>query len=171
MPTIPTLSLPCNGPAKPSAFHSRCPAVKALDEVDQAAQLADESVARSGETQRQGEWRDELLKSGIRGRGGQRIWFSRVEPLPGTRWLHADAETKEDKPQRVVASFGPEHAPMEQRQVALAIAGGRGAVGRQDDQGRARHRHRETGPRAPTSDANIGDRWNLPRTSSNRRLA
>jgi adenine-specific DNA-methyltransferase len=52
---------------------------------------------------------------------GQRIEFTRVEPLPATRWLHADAETKEDLPQRVVVSFGPEHAPMEQRQVELAI--------------------------------------------------
>ena len=82
---------------------------------------ADAAIARTGETQRQGDWRDELLKTGIRGKGGQRIEFSRVEPLPGTRWLHADAETKEDKPQRVVVSFGPEHAPLEQRQVALAI--------------------------------------------------
>src|SRR5215831_14273298 len=49
------------------------------------------------------------------------IEFSRVEPLPGTRWLHADGETKDDHPQRVVISFGPEHAPLEQRQVALAI--------------------------------------------------
>jgi len=46
---------------------------------------------------------------------------SRVEPLAGTRWLHADAETKEGKPQRVVVSFGPEHAPLEQRQVELAL--------------------------------------------------
>jgi adenine-specific DNA-methyltransferase len=78
-------------------------------------------VARTGETQRQGDWRDELFKTGIRGKGGQRIGFSRVEPLPGTRWLHADAETNEDTPQRVVVSFGPEHAPLEQRQVELAI--------------------------------------------------
>jgi len=97
------------------------PAVKPLDERESNGQPADESVARSGETQRQGEWRDELLKTGIRGKGGQRIAFSRVEPLPGTRWLHADAETKEDKPQRVVVSFGPEHAPLEQRQVELAL--------------------------------------------------
>ena len=47
--------------------------------------------------------------------------FSRMEPLPGTRWLQAEAETKGDNPQRVVISFGPEHAPLEQRQVALAI--------------------------------------------------
>ena len=98
------------------------PAVKSLDEIESTEDLpADDSVGRTGETQRQGDWRDELFKTGIRGKGGQRVEFSRVEPLAGTRWLHADAETKEDAPQRVVVSFGPEHAPMEQRQVALAI--------------------------------------------------
>jgi adenine-specific DNA-methyltransferase len=35
--------------------------------------------------------------------------------------LNADAETKGDKPQRVVISFGPEYAPLEQRQVSLAL--------------------------------------------------
>jgi adenine-specific DNA-methyltransferase len=97
------------------------PAVQGLGDVEEGADIADDSIARSGETQRQGDWRDELLKTGIRGKGGQRIEFSRVEPLPGTRWLHADAETKEDKPQRVVVSFGPDHAPFEQRQVELAL--------------------------------------------------
>jgi adenine-specific DNA-methyltransferase len=99
------------------------PAVRLLDELEEEGNShpADESVARTGETQRQGDWRDELFKTGIRGKGGQCIAFSRVEPLPGTRWLHADAETKDDTPQRVVVSFGPEHAPLEQRQVELAI--------------------------------------------------
>jgi adenine-specific DNA-methyltransferase len=104
------------------------PAVKAFDEVEEGERLADESVARTGETQRQGDWRDELIKTGIKGKAGQRIEFSRVEPLAGTRWLHADAETKEDTPQRVVVSFGPEHAPLEQRQVALAIEEGQRLV-------------------------------------------
>jgi len=67
--------------------------------------------------------------------GGQHIRFARLEPLPGCRWLHADGETKpsaegadsvrEDAPaynaMRVVLSFGPAHAPLEQRQVARAI--------------------------------------------------
>lgn len=97
------------------------PVVRPLDDVRPTDQPADQAIARSGETQRQGDWRDELLKTGIRAKGGQRIDFSRVEPLPGTRWLHADGETKEETPRRVVASFGPDHAPMEQRQVALAI--------------------------------------------------
>ncbi len=111
------------------------PVVKPLADIEEPPS-ADVSLARSGETLRQAEWCDELLKSGIRGKRGQYILFSRVEPLPGTRWLHAEAETKpndrgadsvnEDQaiygqPQRVVISFGPEHAPLEQRQVALAI--------------------------------------------------
>jgi hypothetical protein len=74
----------------------------------------------------------ELLKTGIRGKNNQMILFSRVEPLAGTRWLHADAESlpndrgsdrvSEPRPsaERVVISFGPEHAPLEQRQVELA---------------------------------------------------
>ncbi|MHB1157976.1 MAG: site-specific DNA-methyltransferase [Phycisphaerales bacterium] len=79
------------------------------------------SIAREGETLRQSQWREELLKTGIRAKHGQKMDFVRVEPLPGTRWLSADAETKEDKPRRAVVSFGPEHAPLEQRQVAKAL--------------------------------------------------
>jgi adenine-specific DNA-methyltransferase len=91
-----------------------------LDPLDGQRRL-ETAVARSGETVRQAEWRDELLKTGIRGRSGQRIEFSRVEILGGTRWLHADAETKGDSADRAVISFGPEHAPLEQRQVARAL--------------------------------------------------
>lgn len=111
------------------------PTVKPIDDVINPP-VADQSIARSGETLRQSEWRDEMLKTGIRGKNGQYILFSRVEALPGTRWLHADAETKPndlgantvkesggtyDKPMRVVISFGPEHAPLEQRHVNQAI--------------------------------------------------
>ncbi|PXF60068.1 MAG: site-specific DNA-methyltransferase [Candidatus Methanogaster sp.] len=96
------------------------PSVKPLSEIKETP-ASDESVVRSGETLRQAEWRDELFRTGIRGKGGQMVAFSRVEPLPGTRFLHADAETKDADPRRAVVSFGPEHAPMEQRQVALAI--------------------------------------------------
>lgn len=114
------------------------PMVKSLAEIsgeETAAPMpADESVSRSGETVRQDELRSELLRAGIRGKGGQMIRFSRVEPLSGTRWLHADAETKLNdegadelregaakERQRVVISFGPEHAPLEQRQVESAL--------------------------------------------------
>lgn len=99
------------------------PVVKPLSEIEPDLP-ADDSIARTGETLRQGEWRDELLRTGIRGRGGQMIEFSRVESLPAGpsfHYLHADAETKEDPPQRAVVSFGPAHAPLEQRQIELAL--------------------------------------------------
>ena len=96
------------------------PVVKPLAEVETSKE-ADASLARSGETLRQREWREELFRTGIITTQGQRIKFSRVEPLPGTRYLHAEAETMEDEPKRAVISFGPEHAPLEQRQVALAL--------------------------------------------------
>ena len=119
------------------------PAVKPLDEIAdetpppvcRPGREADGSVARTGETLRQGDWRDELLKTGIRGKGGQRISFARLEPLPGMKWLHAEGETRPDdagatrvreegtawNSERVAISFGPDHAPMEQRQIAVAI--------------------------------------------------
>jgi adenine-specific DNA-methyltransferase len=112
------------------------PAVKSVEDLleDPPPQPADTSIARSGETLRQGEWRDELLRSGIRGKAGQHIRFARLEPLPGCRYLHADGETRPSAegadsvretgtayaPQRIVVSFGPEHAPLEQRQVEHA---------------------------------------------------
>ncbi len=112
------------------------PAVRSPDEIIAGEQpAADDSLARSGETLRQAEWRDELLKTGIRGKNSQYIRFARLEPLPGLHNLHADGETRPSAegaghvkeggtayaPQRVVVSFGPEHAPLEQRQVAMAI--------------------------------------------------
>ena len=99
------------------------PVVLSLDESERSDSVgvSDASVSRSGETLRQSDWRNELFRTGIRGKGGQRISFSRLELLPGTRWLHANGETKEEIPQRVVISFGPDHAPLEKRQVGLAI--------------------------------------------------
>lgn len=112
------------------------PAVKSIEDIlSDTPQPADLSIARSGETLRQGEWRDELLRTGIRGKAGQHLRFARLEPLPGCRCLHADGETRPNderadrvretgpaySSQRIVISFGPEHAPLEQRQVAQAI--------------------------------------------------
>ena len=103
------------------------PVVKPLDEVKEAEpQPADISVTRTGQTLRQADWRDELLKTGIRGRQGQHISFARLEPLPGVQWLHAEGEIQAENSEtggfnRFVVSFGPDYAPMEQRHVALAI--------------------------------------------------
>ena len=80
---------------------------------------ADLSVARSGNTSRQHTWRDELLKAGIRGKGGQMLKFAELEVLPGTACLHASGHL--DSGERVVISFGPEHGALEPRQVDHAL--------------------------------------------------
>lgn len=101
------------------------PVVQPVSEVDAPA-AGDEGVAREGETVRQAEWREELRRTGVRGKGGNVLKFVRVEPFGGARYLHADAEVSSDRGtgalagKRVVVSFGPEHAPLEQRQVELA---------------------------------------------------
>ncbi len=111
------------------------PAVKPIaDAAEPPPPPADAALARSGETLRQANWRDELLKTGIRGKSGQFIRFARLEPLPDCSSLHADGQSLPNdagadslregaarEALRVVVSFGPEHAPLEQRQVGRAL--------------------------------------------------
>ena len=98
------------------------PMAKTFDDIsDESIQNSDVSVARSGETLRQEDWRQELFRAGVRAKGGNLIEFTRVEPLLGSKYLQAEAETREDIPKRVVVCFGPEHAPLEQRMVELAL--------------------------------------------------
>jgi adenine-specific DNA-methyltransferase len=90
------------------------------DSSNEANLLADKSIIRTGGTRRQDDWRSELLRTGVRGKGGAKIEFSRVEPLQGTTYLQAEAEVK-DTAKKVLVCFGPEHAPLEQRLVELAL--------------------------------------------------
>jgi len=97
------------------------PYVRSVDslEEERKARDADSSIARSGETLRHTEWRDELLRTGVRVKNGK-IAFSRVETHKGTAYIQAEAETREEKPKKVLVVFGPEHAPLEQRTVEQA---------------------------------------------------
>lgn len=97
------------------------PTVEPLTGGTPAALPADDSAARTGESLRQDEWRTQLLATGIRGRSGQRLSFARLEPLGGTRWLHACGETADDTPKQVAVSFGPEHAALGTLQVEMAL--------------------------------------------------
>lgn len=119
-PIIDNKRLRVTGPFTMEAVPS--PVTKSFDEVDSAlvSSEAGVEVVRSGETLRQSEWRDELLRTGVRAKGGKTIAFSRVEAARGFRYVQAEAETKEAKPQKVYVVFGPEHAPLEQRTVELA---------------------------------------------------
>ncbi|MDD2728836.1 site-specific DNA-methyltransferase [Malikia sp.] len=94
------------------------PSVQSFDEAA-GPQEADASIARTGESGRQHQWRDELLKTGIRGKGGQMLKFADLETLADCASLHASGHL--DSGERVVVSFGPEHAALEQRQVVNAL--------------------------------------------------
>jgi adenine-specific DNA-methyltransferase len=98
------------------------PYTKSIDELTSESKniSADNSISRLGETNRQLNWRDELLRTGVRAKNGNYINFSRVEPLSGTKFIQAEAETQDDNPQKVLVVFGPEHAPLEQRVVENA---------------------------------------------------
>jgi adenine-specific DNA-methyltransferase len=115
-PTVSKTKLRITGPFTVEAVPF--PTVLALEEAEQPAS-ADVAVARSGETSRQGQWRDELLKAGIRGKGGQKLKLADLEPLPGAKYIHA-VGTVAETGERVAVSFGPEHAALEQRQVEIA---------------------------------------------------
>ena len=136
------------------------PAVATLTDEAQASVPpgeADASVARSGATSRRGRWLEELARAGIRGKGGQRLRFGRLEPLPGHAWIHADGETaaRESEPEgdirtdeeagllaaepkmtafteprRVVVSFGSDFAPLDKKQVERALEEARRLVPR-----------------------------------------
>lgn len=87
------------------------PVVKPLDNL---ADFEDKGA-------KQTDWRDELYATGILGRGGNKIEFARVEPLQGTKFLQAEAETKDDEPRRAVICFGSETRPLDSRMVSLAL--------------------------------------------------
>jgi adenine-specific DNA-methyltransferase len=93
--------------------------VRSFEDAGAVSTEVDTSIARSGETSKLNDWISQLLSSGIRGKSGQKIEFARVEAIGGTKWIHAEANTKGGD--KAVISFGPEYAPLEQRQIELAI--------------------------------------------------
>lgn len=95
-------------------------------------------LARTGETNNQIQWIDELKTTGIRATSNKLITFSIVEPMVGTRYLHAKGEimtgAASSQPsgmhggtdvypvyEKAYISFGPDYGPLEQRQVEEAV--------------------------------------------------
>lgn len=118
-PTINKNRLRVSGPFTVEAVPF--PTVKSLDEVE-ALDEADASIARTGESGRKHDWMAELAKTGIRGPNGQMITFTDLELIPydkDMQNIHAIGHIENGD--RVVVSFGPEHAALEQRQVANAM--------------------------------------------------
>lgn len=116
-PAIDKKKLRITGPFTVEAVPS--PMVQSLDNSDQPLE-ADQSISKSGESQRQHDWRNELIKTGIRGKNGQMLKLVDLESLPDVKYIHASG-TIADTGERVVVSFGPEYSLLEQRQVEMAM--------------------------------------------------
>lgn len=96
------------------------PTVLSMSDAAALGGEADASIARTGQTSRQAQWREELLKTGVRGKGGAMFEFAEFETVPELKHIHAVGSVKETG-ERVAVSFGPEHVSLEQRQVELAL--------------------------------------------------
>lgn len=110
---------------------------KPFDGSGMKLSLKGNELARNGETSTLYEWIDELKATGIRATGGKVVSFGRIEPMSGTKYLHAEGEllisnlqpagktqTTEQPSiimERAVVSFGPDYGPMDQRQVEEAM--------------------------------------------------
>ena len=97
--------------------------IKPFDGSTPKIDATNEQLARTGETGKQAEWRDELKATGTRAVGNKVISFSRIEPMIATKFLHAEGEILEEDGtnKKAYVSFGPDYGPLEQRQVELAI--------------------------------------------------
>jgi adenine-specific DNA-methyltransferase len=120
-PIIDKNSIRISGPFMVEAVPS--PTVKSIDVLSENHSNQDKNKLDT-----QQNWRNELLRTGIRVTKNQKLEFSRVQTHPATKWLHVDAETKEAKPKRVMISFGPEYSPLDQRQVENAIEESRNLI-------------------------------------------
>lgn len=116
-PVISKAKLRITGPFTVEAVPS--PMVSSLDDAAPALEV-DQTISRAGESQRHHDWKDELIKTGIRGKNGQLLKLVDLETLPDVKYLHASG-TIADSGERVVVSFGPEYSLLEQRQVEMAM--------------------------------------------------
>jgi adenine-specific DNA-methyltransferase len=107
-PEIDKTKIRVSGPFTVEALPA--PVVKPLD--------ADAGM-RDDDTAKQSDWRAELLATGILGRGGNKIEFSRVEPMSGAEYLQAAAETTDG--QSAVVCFAGETKPLDARIVSMAL--------------------------------------------------
>ena len=69
----------------------------------------------------QQEWSDEILKTGIRLKGNQKIEFADINTSRDTNWINCIGHTNEEKSKTVAISFGPPYSPLSQKQVEYAL--------------------------------------------------
>lgn len=106
-PTVDKTKLRVSGPFTVEAIPS--PTVQSIDDIGSSV----------SETVKQATWRDELLATGIITRAGQKIEFTRVEPLPGAINIQAEGETTDNK--KAIVCFSSESHPLDSRMVANVL--------------------------------------------------
>lgn len=109
-PEIDTGKVRVSGPFTVESLPS--PSVISLEEA--AALDPDEQGRQDG-------FMSQLMATGIRGRGGERIRFSRHEMITGARWLHSEAWTDEPEPKRAFVCFADSTTLMDEKRVSFAL--------------------------------------------------
>lgn len=69
---------------------------------------------------RQDGFMSQLMATGIRAKGGERIRFSRHDKITGARWIQYSAMTEEETPRRAVVCFADSHTVMDSKRVINA---------------------------------------------------
>lgn len=109
-PIIDKTKIRVSGPFTVEAIPA--PTVQSIDDPD----------VHTSSTSKQSQWRDELLATGIITRAGQKIEFTRIEPLSGTIYLQAEGETLSlGGCKRAVIHFASESHPLDQRMVNFIL--------------------------------------------------
>ena len=109
-PIIDKTKIRVSGPFTVEAIPA--PTVQSIDDPD----------VHTSSTSKQSQWRDELLATGIITRAGQKIEFTRIEPLSGTTYLQAEGETLSlGGCKRAVIHFASESHPLDQRMVNFIL--------------------------------------------------
>jgi len=70
---------------------------------------------------RQDGFMSQLMATGIRAKGGERIKFSRHDKITGARWIQYSAMTEEESPRRCVVCFADSHTVMDSKRVTNAF--------------------------------------------------
>lgn len=112
-PEIDTSKVRVSGPFTVESLPA--PVVRPLNDLSQSEDISAEL------SNKQEEWRNELMATGIIGKNGNRLDFSRLEPMEGSKFFQVTGETKEENPKRAIICFGSETKVMDARFIDMAL--------------------------------------------------
>ena len=93
------------------------PSPKVIPIKDAKEKLYSSYLSNSEVSSQHKEWCGELRKNGISVSQGKKILFNEVSQTQGMRYVHAQGETNDEEPIKVMISFGPENGTLGAQQV------------------------------------------------------